>query len=351
VLFMNKGYLFQNLFYFIGKGVALGLIVFALPLLLVVSQYDRLFDWYSGISDLPVFERIQSDFQTGSVTLGGVFREKTQSYYATEVKITDLDPVSTTLEEEDPTGWNPAGEADPYAQHKKNKKNPYNFGKNKVPDVQTAIKGEGSLWDRIALESHLQSTLPSGRKANLNTYLDYIEKHKRAAQSEMQWSKTPASITLAQGLLESDAGRSYLARKAKNHFGIKCRQTRVTKDKNTLTNADFEHHSLAIDCLQRTDDYAWDRFEVYPNVQSSYRRHSILLQNDRYRWMVAAYHVGENCNVPGLFFGENQVPYYAAWSLGLKKSGYATSKSYAEKLTRIIETYQLWKIDYELLVA
>jgi flagellum-specific peptidoglycan hydrolase FlgJ len=346
---MKKGYLFQNLFYFIGKGAALGLLVFALPMWVVVSQYDRLHDWYTGIADLPVFERFQSDFQTGSYTLGSVFKEKTQKYYAQEVKTSDFESIA--IVEEDPTGWNPAGEPDLAAQHAKNKNKQFDFSKNAAPPIPTAIEGEGSVWNRLAIESHLQSALPSSRRGNLTTYLNYIEQNKRAAQSEMQWSKIPASITLAQGLLESDAGRSFLAKKAKNHFGIKCRQISSIRKKNDLLNDDFDHHSLAIDCVQRTDDNAWDRFEVYPNIQSSYRRHSILLQNDRYRWMVKAYHIGENCAVPGLIYGENEVPYYAAWSIGLKKSGYATSKSYAEKLTRIIETYQLWKIDYELLVA
>jgi hypothetical protein len=346
---MKKGYLFQNLFYFIGKGAALGLLVFALPMWIVVSQYDRLHDWDTGISELPVFESIHSDFQTGSSTLGSVFKEKTQKYYAQEVKITDLDPIE--IVEDDPTGWNPAGEPDLAAQHSKNKNKQFDFSKNTAPPIPHGIEGEGTLWSRVAIEAHLESTLPSTRKGNLTTYLNYIEQNKRAAQSEMQWSKTPASITLAQGLLESDAGRSFLAKKAKNHFGIKCRQISSIRKKNDLLDSDFDHHSLAIDCVQRTDDNAWDRFEVYPNIQSSYRRHSILLQNDRYRWMVKAYQIGENCAVPGLIYGENEVPYYAAWSIGLKKSGYATSKSYAEKLTRIIETYQLWKIDYELLVA
>ena len=117
-----------------------------------------------------------------------------------------------------------------------------------------------------------------------------------------------------------------------------------------MTDEDFDHHSLAIDCVQRTDDYEWDRFEVYPSARESYRRHSLLLQGARYNWMIRQYEIGEEYPIARKLYGKTLVPYYAAWCVGLKQSGYATARLYAEKLTLIIETYQLWKIDYEAVV-
>jgi flagellum-specific peptidoglycan hydrolase FlgJ len=103
--------------------------------------------------------------------------------------------------------------------------------------------------------------------------------------------------------------------------------------------------------VQRTDDYEWDRFEVYPSARESYRRHSLLLQGPRYSWMIRQYEIGEEYPIARKLYGKTLVPYYAAWCVGLKQSGYATAKNYAEMITMIIETYQLWKIDYELIMA
>ena len=167
----------------------------------------------------------------------------------------------------------------------------------------------------------------------------------------MQRSKIPASITLAQGILETNAGRSVLATKGNNHFGIKCRARPGFKRDGVINDNDFDAHSLAIDCMQMHDDYAWDRFEVYPSAKESYRRHSLLLQDKRYGWMLHKYEVGGIYKSPKPLFGYDEVPYYAAWCVGLKQSGYATAPLYAEKLTMIIETYQLWKVDYECIAA
>jgi flagellum-specific peptidoglycan hydrolase FlgJ len=100
-----------------------------------------------------------------------------------------------------------------------------------------------------------------------------------------------------------------------------------------------------------TDDYVWDRFEVYPGPRESYRRHSLLLCEQRYRWMFGAYDIGGKYVLPNSPFGSREIPYFAAWALGLKRSGYATSPVYAQTLAFIIETYQLWKIDYEMIMA
>jgi len=163
----------------------------------------------------------------------------------------------------------------------------------------------------------------------------------------------PASVTLAQGILETRAGDSRIARVAKNHFGIKCyRKPDFNKDGH-IDNSDFYHHSLAYDCLQIADDNVWDRFHMYETVALSYRHHSLLLsQERRYNWMIQQYSrkIGQSCQVEGAWFGTDTVPYYAAWAIGLKKSGYATSKTYAQKLTYIIETYELWRFDYQLIM-
>jgi flagellum-specific peptidoglycan hydrolase FlgJ len=66
--------------------------------------------------------------------------------------------------------------------------------------------------------------------------------------------------------------------------------------------------------------------------------------------MLRRYEVGGIYETPRKIYGHSEVPYYAAWAIGLKSSGYATSRTYAEKLTLIIETYQLWRIDYEAVI-
>ena len=180
--------------------------------------------------------------------------------------------------------------------------------------------------------------------------LAYINKHKEFAVEQMTLFNIPASVILAQAIKESGSGTSTLAKESNNHFGIKCQLQPGYRRDGRIGDDDFGHHSLAIGCVQRTDDYVWDRFEVYPSARESYRRHSLLLLGDRYRWMINNYEVGEIYPIPVPLYGHDRVPYYAAWSVGLKRSGYATAKDYAEKLTLIIETYQLWKIDYELLM-
>lgn len=158
----------------------------------------------------------------------------------------------------------------------------------------------------------------------------------------MRRTNIPASATLAQGLFKGNASRGYLASEANNHFGIKCGIPRG----GHIGDNDFGHHSLAISCVQRTDNYVWDRFEVYPPAREGFCSHSLLLLGDRYRWIIREYENGKLYPIPVTLFGHDSVPYYAAWSVALKWSGYATIKNYAEKITLITETYQLWKIDY-----
>lgn len=304
----------NHIFYHTGRGVFRALLVVALPCALVSWHFQAIEDWRTALADLPVFEEMQGKFRTGIELAGQSFRYETSHFY---------DPDSRQILPKKSRDATRADETEP---------------------AQPA-----TFWHRQEIENELVASLPDARRKSVRAFLDYIETYRGLALDEMRHAKIPASVTLAQGLLESDAGRSFLATKAHNHFGIKCRQRTGRRD-NSLTDNDFGSHSLAVDCVQRTDDHAWDRFEVYPAADASFRRHSLLLLGKRYAWMLAAYPVGEICRLPRPLFGKTDAPYYAAWSLGLKMSGYATSPRYAEKLTLIIETYQLWKIDYEAIM-
>lgn len=300
----------QSIFYLIGRGVTKAFLVIVAPAWFVSAHFPKLERWYFGVSELPVVEQMSGHFQTGLQLVGSNFRHETSQFFL---------PDSADVEQD--------------------------FFEEKQPRPAAAKR----FWHRQTIENELLASLPESKHAGVQAFLDYIESHRELAADEMRAAKIPASITLAQGLLESDAGRSFLARNAQNHFGIKCRQISGGRAGNHLRNSNFGTHSLAVDCIQRTDDHVWDRFEVYPAADASFRRHSLLLLNSRYSWMIRAYPVGEKCQPPRPIYGQWEVPYYAGWALGLKDSGYATSKKYAEKLVLIIETYYLWKIDYEVL--
>ena len=139
----------------------------------------------------------------------------------------------------------------------------------------------------------------------------YIEKYAPLAVSEMYRSGVPASITLAQGLLESGNGMSELARKSNNHFGIKCH--------NNWTGGRVYHD----------DDAKGECFRKYSHPSESYRDHSDFLRyRDRYK-----------------FLFDYRVTDYKAWAHGLKKAGYATDPAYPKKLIKLIEDYDLHKYD------
>ncbi len=210
------------------------------------------------------------------------------------------------------------------------------------------------VWQRTSIEAKLQQHFGARQAEKRSYFLNYIEQHARLALSEMAQSHIPASVTLAQGILETNAGDSYIARKANNHFGIKCYKYKDYKADGRIDDNDFYHHDLAYGCVQIKDDHVWDRFQMYPSVAASYRHHSLLLTREpRYNWMIAQYgnKIGETVQVESHWFGTDTAPYYAAWCIGLKKSGYATGKRYAQKLAYIIETYELWRFDYQLVMS
>ncbi len=296
----------------IGRGTFIALVVFGLPCWLVVRFYDDLKAWSNDLSDLPILHTMKNDFKSGVEVVGINFAAKLKAFYA-----------DTALSE--------------------------TVGEILLPDGGWQPGLGPAYWDRARVEAELRETLSRRNQANARAYLDYVERYRSLALEEMAQAKIPASVTLAQGILETNAGRAFLARKANNHFGIKCR-SRAGFRRDGIRDDDFTSHRLAVDCVQMTDDYVWDRFEVYDSPRESYRRHSLLLHENRYRWMLRAYKIGGMYAIPRKLYGRSEVPYYAAWCVGLKSSGYATAPNYAETLTLIIETYQLWKIDYELLL-
>ena len=141
-------------------------------------------------------------------------------------------------------------------------------------------------------------------------YINYINQYKDIAIEQMHKYHIPASITLAQGLLESGAGKSELAQKANNHFGIKC-------------------HSWDGKRIYHDDDKKRECFRVYKSAKDSYEDHSIFLATgSRYAFLFK--------------YSETD---YVAWARGLKRAGYATSPTYADKLIDIIERYNLDQYD------
>lgn len=152
--------------------------------------------------------------------------------------------------------------------------------------------------------------------ATKDVTLEYISKYSDLAVSEMKRTGIPASITLAQGILESNSGQSKLAVKGNNHFGIKCHN-------------DWDGRTMRLD-----DDARRECFRVYPSVKASYRDHSDFLRyRDRYK---------------SLF--DLKPDDYKGWARGLKKAGYATDPSYANKLIALIEEYDLQRFDKKVKV-
>ncbi len=143
------------------------------------------------------------------------------------------------------------------------------------------------------------------------SYLDYIEKYKSLAIKEQYRHGIPASITMAQAIIESNAGQSMLAVKGKNHFGIKCGNNWTGKT------------------IHKDDDNIKDCFRSYSEVIDSYEDHSLFLKRDRYSSLYA---------IP--------IKDYKAWANELKRLGYATDPNYANKLIKIIEDYQLDNLVY-----
>lgn len=143
---------------------------------------------------------------------------------------------------------------------------------------------------------------------------EYIETFAEIAQFEMKAYGIPASITLAQGLLESGYGKGSLALRTNNHFGIKC---------HTGWDGDYDFHD---------DDEKGECFRKYNHPRYSFRDHSIFLTN-RSRYA---------------FLFDLPVDDYQGWAKGLRQAGYATDRHYPQKLINLIETYKLYRYDREV---
>ena len=143
----------------------------------------------------------------------------------------------------------------------------------------------------------------------------YIDNYSEIAKEEMVQYGIPASITMAQGILESGAGRSALSKKSNNHFGIKC------------------HKGWTGQRVYHDDDELQECFRKYKDPKYSFRDHSLFLtQRSRYEELFS--------------YKKND---YKSWAKGLRKAGYATDPKYPQKLINIIETYQLYSYDVEVL--
>lgn len=146
---------------------------------------------------------------------------------------------------------------------------------------------------------------------NVRRSKKFIREYAATAQAEMKAFGVPASIKMAQALVESRAGTSRLAKGNNNFFGMKC----------------FSKNCKKGHCSNATDDHHKDFFRIYQTPQDSWRAHSRLISNGRYA------HLKD--------YGND----YKKWAHGLKKAGYATDKRYAQKLINTIEKYQLWRLD------
>ena len=140
---------------------------------------------------------------------------------------------------------------------------------------------------------------------------EYVSVYEKIAIQQMNQYKIPASITMAQGILESGSGNSTLAKTANNHFGIKC-------------HTDWKGEKVYLD-----DDAKNECFRSYSKVEDSYIDHSMFLTTRKRYESLFSYSISD----------------YKAWSHGLKAAGYATNPKYAEELIKLIEDLELYKLD------
>jgi flagellum-specific peptidoglycan hydrolase FlgJ len=184
------------------------------------------------------------------------------------------------------------------------------------PVVKTTSKKQPTTPAKPSTQT-AQESLEATSNVNTTTdiVLDYIKTYKEVAKYNMKTYGVPASITLAQGILESGAGNGKLSKIANNHFGIKC------------------HKEWNGPSVRHDDDAAQECFRKYQHPSESYRDHSLFLTSrSRYNSLF---------DLP-----KND---YKAWAKGLRKAGYATDPKYPDKLISLIERYELFKIDSEVL--
>ncbi|WP_457611153.1 glucosaminidase domain-containing protein [Lutibacter sp.] len=170
----------------------------------------------------------------------------------------------------------------------------------------------------IAVHQKVRESTSANTKKNsaiTNSTIEYIKRYKDIAMEEMKIFKIPASITLAQGILESSSGNSLLTKKSNNHFGIKC------------------HKGWKGKKVYHDDDEKGECFRVYKHPDNSFKDHSkFLATRSRYAKLFK------------LKKGD-----YVKWAKGLSEAGYATDRRYPAKLIALIEKYDLHKYDTEVL--
>lgn len=192
--------------------------------------------------------------------------------------------------------------------HSITKKHPIKTTTNEKPVVKvTPTENKTTGSEVLVATSKVKATTEDVKK--------YILDFKETAKNNMRTHGVPASITMAQGILESGAGFGELAKQANNHFGIKC------------------HTGWTGESVKYDDDAAQECFRKYNDPAESYKDHSLFLTSrKRYE------------NLFKLDKGD-----YEGWANGLKQAGYATDTLYPSKLIGIIERYELYKIDNEVL--
>ncbi|GAB5401353.1 MAG: glucosaminidase domain-containing protein [Aureisphaera sp.] len=187
--------------------------------------------------------------------------------------------------------------------------------KGKTTTEKVVIKDRGTKVTPPPKTEKNKSTAPSANAPYAEVVAYYINSYSQIAKDEMAQYGIPASITLAQGILESGAGRGDLTKRANNHFGIKC---------HTTWTGERVYHD---------DDEKGECFRKYKDPKYSFRDHSLFLtQRSRYS---------------GLF--KLRKDDYKGWAKGLKRAGYATDPKYPDKLISIIERYDLTQYDDEVL--
>lgn len=174
----------------------------------------------------------------------------------------------------------------------------------------SADDNEANTFSNMPFEGEMDSEQKRAEK--IKKMKAYVKQYAKYAQAEMAKHGIPASITLAQGLLESDAGESRLAVNNNNHFGIKC----------------FSRTCKRGHCSNFTDDTHKDFFRKYKTPSESFKAHSTLLQGARYKFLYQ--------------YREDD---FVSWAKGLKKAGYATDPNYATKIINLIRELDLDNYD------
>ncbi len=178
-----------------------------------------------------------------------------------------------------------------------------------ISKAYTKGGNDANLFDNVSIFIAPEKANPVVVKSKQEKCWDYVRRFIEVAKAERQKFGIPVSITLAQGLLESDAGESRLTQKANNHFGVK------------TFNRSVAH-------VVMKDDTPNDKFKKYDTAWESFRDHSLLLMRDHYKELQ--------------YLSKTD---YVGWAQGLQKAGYATDHQYAEKLVKIIENLKLYKFD------